>query len=69
MRKGTLSVAVDGTNLTLQLVDDYEYVGTVGQDTRVIFSAIIVAGCVEVQYVNDNTVGTTLLTYAYSTIS
>ena len=69
MRKGTLSVAVDGTNLTLQLVDDYEYVGTVGQDTRVIFSAIIVAGCIEVQYVNDNTVGTTLLTYAYSTIS
>ena len=69
MRKGTLSVAVDGTNLTLQLVDDYEYVGTVGQDTRVEFSAIIVAGCVEVQYVNDNTVGTTLLTYAYSTIS
>ena len=69
MRKGTLSVAVDGTNLTLQLVDDYEYVGTVGQDTRVIFSAIIVAGCVEVQYINDNTVGTTLLTYAYSTIS
>ena len=69
MRKGTLSVAVDGTNLTIQLVDDYEYVGTVGQDTRVIFSAIIVAGCVEVQYINDNTVGTTLLTYAYSTIS
>ena len=69
MRKGTLSVAVDGTNLTLQLVDDYEYVGTVGQDTRVEFSAIISNGCVEVQYVNDNTVGTTLLTYAYSTIS
>ena len=69
MRKGTLNVAVDGTNLTLQLVDDYEYVGTVGQDTRVIFSAIILNGCVEVQYVNDNTVGTTLLTYAYSTIS
>ena len=69
MRKGTLNVAVDGTNLTLQLVDDYEYVGTVGQDTRVEFSAIISNGCVEVQYVNDNTVGTTLLTYAYSTIS
>ena len=69
MRKGTLNVAVDGTNLTLQLVDDYEYVGTVGQDTRVEFSAIISNGCVEVQYINDNTVGTTLLTYAYSTIS
>ena len=69
MRKGTLNVAVDGTNLTLQLVDDYEYVGFAGHDTRVIFSAVILNGCVEVQYINGNTVGTTLLTYAYSTIS
>lgn len=70
MRKGTLSIAVDGTNLTLQLVDDYEYTGTVGQDERVEFSAIISNGCVEVQYTNvGNVTGNTLLTYSYSTIS
>lgn len=69
MRQGTMNIAVDGTNLTLQFVDDYEYTGTAGQDTRVEFSAIILNGCVEVQYVNDNTNGTTTLTYSYSTIS
>lgn len=69
MRKGTLGIAVDDSNSTLQLVDDYDYTGTAGEDTRVVFTASISNGCVVIDYTNSNTVGTTLMTYSYSTIS
>jgi hypothetical protein len=77
MRKGTLHLAVDRTNLTVQLVDEYEYVGTSGQDSRIIFSAAIITvgsgvnsrKTVAVYYTNLNTSDSNTFTYTVNALS
>lgn len=71
MRRGKLFITIDtGTN-TIQLVDDYEYTGTVNEDTRITFNAILNTGTntIIVQYKNANTGDTSSMTYTYSAIS
>ena len=77
MRKGTLHIAVDRTNLTVQLVDEYEYAGTPGQDSRIIFSAAIITvgsginsrKTVAVYYTNLNTSDSNTFTYTVNALS
>lgn len=63
MRKGTLNVAVDSINGSLQITDEYEFTGTVGADSNLQFFAAIVdsdgvggVDTVVISYVNS-TVG------------
>jgi hypothetical protein len=72
MRKGTLNIAVDKNNTNVQLVDDYEYTGTPGQDGRIIFTAsiITVSGVktVGIYYTNANTSDTNSFTYTVTSL-
>jgi hypothetical protein len=77
LKSGKLYIAVDKDRSTVQLVDEYEYVGNTGQDTRLTFTAsMIVAGTAKsigIYYTNLN--GSALVpdvntfTYSYSIIS
>jgi hypothetical protein len=73
MRKGKLHIAVDKNNSTVQLVDEYEYVGTPSEDSRVVFSAQVVTNrgvkTVVVNYTNDNIGDVNTFTYSYSALS
>ena len=75
MRKGKLLISYDSDSNTAQLVDDYEYTGSIGGDTSINFavSTTSVANCIMIQYYNTNTLDTTLLpsimTYTYKTLS
>ena len=73
MRKGKLHIAVDKNNSTVQLVDEYEYVGTPSEDSRIIFSAQVVTTSsvktVVVYYTNDNIGDVNTFTYAYTALS
>jgi hypothetical protein len=73
MRKGKLHIAVDKNNSTVQLVDEYEYVGTPSEDSRVVFSAQVVTTSsvktVVVFYTNDNIGDVNTFTYSYSALS
>ena len=75
MRRGKISVAIDADSLTCQLVDDYEYIGPVGElpasaysnSTKIQFKGIIYgtpgsydgAGALFLQYKNTNAPGDT----------
>lgn len=73
MRKGKLHIAVDKNNSTVQLVDEYEYVGTPSEDSRITLSAQVVTTSsvktVVVYYTNDNIGDVNTFTYSYTAIS
>jgi hypothetical protein len=73
MRKGKLHIAVDKNNSTVQLVDEYEYVGTSSEDSRITFSAQVVTTSsvktVVIYYTNDNIGDVNTFTYSYTAIS
>jgi hypothetical protein len=71
-RKGTMHIAVDKINNNFQLVDDYEFLGTTGQDELLEFSVGVedIGGVssVVVYYIN-NTGSQNSFTYTYSALS
>ena len=75
MRRGKIVITYDVNSDTLQLADEYEYVGALNQDTRIKFTAssAAITDCIALQYTNDNSTDTlaspTLMTYTYTTIS
>lgn len=71
MRRGTIHIAVDDTHNDLLLSDDYDYVGTSGEDLRITFSAEfdLTGTCINVKYTNTNTTHSSSLTYVYSVLS
>lgn len=73
MRRGKLTVAVDINTFNLQLVDDYDYTGTVDEEVRIDFKGLVFNGGILIQYKNDNINDTALapstITYTYSIIS
>jgi len=69
VRTGKISIAVDDTNSSLQLTDDYEYTGTVNEDSKITFSAILLNNCVVIQYRNQNIGDSSTMTYTYSVLS
>ena len=73
MRKGKLHIAVDKNNSTVQLVDEYEYVGTPSEDSRITLSAQVVTTSgvktVVVYYTNDNIGDVNTFTYSYTALS
>ena len=73
MRKGTLHIAIDKDRNNLQLVDEYEYVGASGDDSKLAFTASIstVSGvkAVTVSYTYENVGDSNSFTYTYNTLS
>ncbi len=75
VRRGKITITYDESGDTLQVVDDYEYTGTLGEDTRIKFSASSVAytDAIVLLYINNNTFDTvsepTIMTYTYSVLS
>jgi hypothetical protein len=73
MRKGTFHIAVDKNNTNVQLVDEYEYTGTPGQDSRIIFTASIVTSSgvksIGIYYTNANTSDTNTFTYTVNSLA
>ena len=71
MRRGKLLVAIDVNTSTLQISDNYDYTGTSGDDTNIVFDAAISNGCVVFKYNNSNDVANapSTITYTYSIIS
>jgi hypothetical protein len=71
MRRGKLCLTVDTNTNTIQVVDDYEYTGTSGEDTNIIFNAIfnVPTGTIIIQHKNTNVGDTSTMTYTYSAIS
>ena len=75
VRRGRIVVAYDKDADTFQIADDYEYTGSVGEDTRIIFNAssATVDNELMIRYINNNTFDTTLnptvMTYTYSVLS
>ena len=73
MRKGTLSMAIDRINGNIQLVDDYDYTGTNGDDENLVFSAnfetIGSYTTIVVSYTNSNITDVATLTYSYTALS
>jgi len=74
-RRGKIVITYDKDTDALQIADDYEYTGTLNEDTRIKFNASssAVAGSIILQYINNNTFDTTptptIMTYTYSTLS
>ena len=67
MRKGQLNIAVDRVNGTVQLVDEFEYTGTLGEDERIAFAASIVNNSLVVYYTNVNPIqDNAMFTYTYT---
>lgn len=76
MRKGTLNVAVDSINGSLQITDEYEFTGTVGADSNLQFFAAIVdsdgvggVDTVVISYVNSTVGDNGKFVYTSSTLS
>jgi hypothetical protein len=73
MRKGTLSMAIDRINGNIQLVDDYDYTGTDGDDENLVFSAnfenIDSYTTIVISYTNSNISDSATLTYSYTALS
>lgn len=76
MRKGVLHLAVDtdrlAHNTAVQIVDEYEFIGTAGSDTNLVFSAVIKQAdgvkSIVVQY-TSTAIGTNTFTYTYNALS
>lgn len=76
MKKGKLFIAVDKENNNVQLVDEFEYTGTAGQEENLEFTASLVDSdssgtpdCVQVYYTNSNANDSALLTFHYQSLS
>lgn len=75
MRRGKITLSVDGNTGTVQLVDDYDYTGATGQELNIDFqaTAYVGGGGILIRYKNDNNNDTALapstITYTYSIIS
>ncbi len=74
MRKGTLDIAVDRDRNSVQLVDEYEYTGTPGDDTKLSFTATLgptIGGIrtVDIMYTYTNPAGSNTFSYTYSILS
>lgn len=71
MRRGWLCLAVDYDNNSVSITDEYDYIGTSGQDINISFSAVFdtVNSCINIKYVNSNTAYDSILTYVYSVLS
>ena len=74
-RRGKIVITYDSDTDAFQIADDYEYTGTLNEDTRIKFNASSTeaSGSIVLQYINNNTFDTTLtptvMTYTYSTLS
>ena len=73
MRSGTLHLAVDRTNNRVQLVDEYEYLGSSSGENAVIFTATFQTNggvkVIRVNYTNSNLSDVNTFTYSYSVVS
>ena len=73
MRKGTLHIAIDRDRDNLQLVDEYEYVGASGDDTKLAFTASIATinsvKSIVVSYTYQNVGDSNSFTYTYTMLS
>lgn len=74
MRIGTINVAIDRDRNSVQMVDDYEYTGTSGDDTRLSFTATLgptISGLrtVDIMYTYTNPIGANTFSYTYSILS
>jgi hypothetical protein len=73
MRKGTLHIAIDRDRSNLQLVDEYEYVGASGDDSKLAFTASIatVSGVksLVISYTYLNVGDSNSFTYTYNMLS
>jgi len=69
MRRGKMTVAVDLNASSIQLVDEYDYVGTAGEDSNIIFGADLTSGCIVIKHKNTNTTDSSTITYTYKIIS
>ena len=74
MRKGTLHIAIDRDRNSVQLVDEYEYNGPTGDDSKLSFTATlgaIISGVrtVDIMYTNTNPTGDNTFSYTYSILS
>jgi len=73
MRKGTLHIAIDRDRNNLQLVDEYEYVGASGDDTKLAFTASIATvnsvKSIVVSYTYQNVGDSNSFTYTYNMLS
>lgn len=75
VRRGRILISYDKDADTLQVSDEYEYTGSINEDTRIIFNASSAASTdsIMIQYTNNNTFDTninpTIMTYTYSVLS
>lgn len=76
VRRGRILISYDKDADTLQISDEYEYTGTVSEDTRIVFnaSASATTDSIMIQYTNNNTFDTlpnqpTIMTYTYNVLS
>jgi hypothetical protein len=69
MRRGQLKIAIDYDNAGVQLVDEFEYTGTAGEEERIMFSTAIVGDTLVIYYANENIGDDASLTYTYSSLS
>lgn len=75
VRRGRITIVYDKTTDTLQVADDYEYVGTLTEETRISFTAssTVAPSAIMLQYINNNTFDApnnpTVMTYTYSVLS
>jgi len=71
LRRGKITISVDGNTNDVRLVDDYNYVGSPGEETNIIFEAVTdpSTGCVTVRYKNTKTGNISNLTYTCRSIS
>lgn len=73
MRKGTLHIAVDRNNNRVQLVDEYEYLGSSSGENAVLFTATFQTNggvkVIRINYTNTNISDVNTFTYTYSVIS
>jgi hypothetical protein len=77
-KKGTLHIVVDLLLNRVQLVDEFEYIGTTGQDNRIQFTASIASNAgsgstviksLIIFYTNLNVSDTNTFTYTYKVLS
>lgn len=75
MKRGKMHIAVDSLNNSVQLVDDYEYIGTAGQEGNTLFTAQLVTPigtivkALVIYYKNINVSDTNTFTYTYTSLS
>jgi hypothetical protein len=73
VRKGTLSVAVDGNQDLAQLTDEYEYIGNPAGEGAVLFTATVQVSSdvkvLRINYINNNVDDSNTFTYTYSVLS